>query len=100
MARRISFRGIDNQTFYILTPGGYYYNFTGTGNTLNSNHPAVIDFIVDCLRFWTIEYHIDGFRFDLASALTRAENGMPLADPPLMKMIAHDPVPGECQADR
>lgn len=88
----ISFRGIDNRTFYILTPDGYYYNFTGTGNTFNSNHPAVIDFIVDCLRYWTTEYHIDGFRFDLASALTRAENGMPLADPPLMKMIAHDPV--------
>ena len=88
----LSFRGIDNQTFYILTPEGYYYNFTGTGNTFNSNHPAVIDFIVNCLRFWTVEYHIDGFRFDLASALTRAENGMPLTDPPLMKMIAHDPI--------
>jgi glycogen operon protein len=88
----LSFRGIDNRTFYILTPEGYYYNFSGTGNTFNSNHPAVIEFILDCLRYWTIEYHIDGFRFDLASALTRAENGMPLADPPLLKMIAHDPV--------
>ncbi|MEP7290629.1 MAG: glycogen debranching protein GlgX [Chloroflexota bacterium] len=88
----ISFRGIDNKTFYILTPEGYYYNFTGTGNTFNSNHPAVIEFIVDCLRYWATEYHIDGFRFDLASALTRAENGMPLADTPLMKMLAHDPV--------
>lgn len=88
----ISFRGIDNKTFYILTPEGYYYNFTGTGNTFNSNHPAVSDFIVDCLRYWTTEYHVDGFRFDLASALTRAENGMPLADPPLMKRLAHDPV--------
>ncbi len=88
----ISFRGIDNRIFYILTPEGYYYNFTGTGNTFNSNHPAVIGFIVDCLRYWVTEYHVDGFRFDLASALTRAENGMPLADPPLMKLIAHDPV--------
>ena len=88
----ISFRGIDNRTFYILTPEGYYYNFSGTGNTFNSNHPAVIEFIVDCLRYWTTEYHIDGFRFDLASALTRAENGMPLTDPPLLKLIAHDPV--------
>ncbi len=88
----LSFRGIDNTTFYILTPEGYYYNFTGTGNTFNSNHPAVIQFIIDCLRYWTVEYHVDGFRFDLASALTRAENGMPLADPPLLKMIAHDPV--------
>ena len=88
----ISFRGIDNRTFYILTPEGYYYNFSGTGNTFNSNHPAVIEFIVDCLRYWVTEYHIDGFRFDLASALTRAETGMPLADPPLLKLIAHDPV--------
>ncbi len=88
----ISFRGIDNRTFYILTPKGYYYNFSGTGNTFNSNHPAVIEFIVDCLRYWATEYHVDGFRFDLASALTRAENGMPLADPPLLKLIAHDPV--------
>ncbi len=88
----ISFRGIDNRTFYILTPDGYYYNFSGTGNTFNSNHPAVIEFIVDCLRYWATEYHVDGFRFDLASALTRAENGMPLADPPLLKLIAHDPV--------
>ncbi len=88
----LSFRGIDNRIFYILTPEGYYYNFTGTGNTFNSNHPAVIEFILDCLRYWTAEYHVDGFRFDLASALTRAENGMPLADPPLLKMIAHDPV--------
>ncbi len=88
----ISFKGIDNKTFYILTPKGYYYNFTGTGNTLNSNHPAVIDFILDCLRYWATEYHVDGFRFDLASALTRAENGMPQSDPPLMKMIAFDPV--------
>lgn len=88
----LSFRGIDNRTYYILTPEGYYYNFTGTGNTFNSNHPAVSAFILDCLRYWAVEYHIDGFRFDLASALTRAENGMPLADPPLLKMIAHDPV--------
>ncbi len=88
----ISFRGVDNQTFYILTPEGYYYNFSGTGNTLNSNHPAVINFIVDCLRYWRTAYHIDGFRFDLASALTRAEDGMPLSDPPLMKMLARDPV--------
>lgn len=88
----LSFRGIDNRTFYILTPEGYYYNFSGTGNTFNSNHPAVIGFILDCLRYWVTDYHVDGFRFDLASALTRAENGMPLADPPLLKMIAHDPV--------
>ena len=90
----ISFRGIDNSTFYMLTPEGYYYNFSGTGNTFNCNHPAVIAFILQCLRYWVAEYHVDGFRFDLASILARAENGAPLGDPPLLKMIAHDPILG------
>jgi glycogen operon protein len=88
----ISFKGVDNKTFYMLTPEGYYFNFSGTGNTFNCNHPAVMTFIIDCLRHWVIEYHIDGFRFDLASILARAENGAPLADPPLLKNIAHDPI--------
>lgn len=90
----ISFRGIDNRNYYVLTPEGYYYNFSGTGNTFNCNHPAVIEFIVDSLRYWVTEYHIDGFRFDLAAILARAEDGSPLADPPLLKTIAHDPVLG------
>src|SRR3990172_8043252 len=67
----ISFRGIDNKTYYILTPEGYYYNFSGTGNTLNCNNPIVRGLVLDCLRYWASEYHVDGFRFDLASILGR-----------------------------
>ena len=88
----ISFKGIDNQTYYILTPEGFYYNFSGTGNTVNCNNPAVSKFIVDCLRYWVTEYHIDGFRFDLASILTRNMDGMPMSDPPLLRTIAFDPI--------
>ena len=65
----ISYRGIDNKTYYILTPDGYYYNFSGCGNTLNCNNPIVRNMILDCLRYWAAEYHVDGFRFDLASIL-------------------------------
>ncbi|MFN8530463.1 MAG: glycogen debranching protein GlgX [Anaerolineae bacterium] len=90
----ISFKGVDNQTYYMLTPEGYYYNFSGTGNTFNCNQPSVIQFIIDALRHWVIEYHVDGFRFDLATILSRREDGAPLADPPLLKMIAHDSVLG------
>ncbi len=90
----LSFKGVDNQTYYMLTPDGYYYNFSGTGNTFNCNQPAVIQFIVDALRHWVFAYHIDGFRFDLASILARREDGTPLGDPPLLKTIAHDPVLG------
>nr|PZN55864.1 MAG: glycogen debranching enzyme GlgX [Chloroflexota bacterium] len=91
----LSFKGIDNKTYYMLTPEGYYFNFSGTGNTFNANHPAVMNFIIHCLRYWVTDYHIDGFRFDLASALARAEDGTPLEDPPLMKLIAHDPILGK-----
>jgi isoamylase len=91
----LSFRGIDNKTYYILTPEGYYQNFSGTGNTFNCNHPAVIQFIIDSLRYWVTEFHIDGFRFDLAAILARSESGGPLADPPLLKHIAHDPILGK-----
>jgi isoamylase len=87
-----SFKGIDNSTYYILTPDGYYYNFSGTGNTFNCNHPTVRSFILDCLRYWVSEYHIDGFRFDLASIMTRDVDGMPLADPPVLRMMAFDPI--------
>jgi isoamylase len=93
----ISFRGIDNRTYYMLTADGHYYNFSGTGNTFNCNQPAVIQFILDSLRYWVTEYHVDGFRFDLASILARAEDGTPLNDPPLLKMIAHDPVLAGCK---
>jgi isoamylase len=88
----ISFRGLDNATYYMLTPDGGYYNFSGTGNTVNCNHPVVRDFVVDCLRYWTAEYHVDGFRFDLASILGRAPDGGVLPNPPLLEALAHDPV--------
>jgi len=90
----ISFKGIDNQVFYMLTPEGYYYNFSGTGNTFNCNHPKVRQFIVECLRYWVTEFHIDGFRFDLASIMTRDIDGMPLTDPPLLRELTDDPVLG------
>ncbi|MCM8756506.1 MAG: alpha-amylase family glycosyl hydrolase, partial [Candidatus Omnitrophica bacterium] len=67
----ISYRGIDNKTYYMLTPDGYYFNFSGCGNTLNCNNPIVRNMIVDCLRYWATDYHIDGFRFDLATILGR-----------------------------
>lgn len=90
----ISFRGIDNNIYYMLTPDGHYYNFSGCGNTINCNHPVVQQFIVDCLRYWVTGYHVDGFRFDLASILGRDENGKPLEDPPLLKRLAYDPILG------
>ncbi|HEX3647214.1 MAG TPA: glycogen debranching protein GlgX [Pseudonocardiaceae bacterium] len=93
----ISFRGLDNSTFYMLTPEGYYYNFSGTGNTVNSNNPVVRDFIVSCLRYWASEYHIDGFRFDLAAIMDRDQEGVPLANPPLIEALAHDPVLRDCK---
>ncbi len=88
----ISFRGIDNKTWYLLNENGEYLNYSGTGNSLNCNHPVVARMIVDCLRFWVTEYHIDGFRFDLASILTRGQDGAPLASPPVVEAIAKDPV--------
>lgn len=93
----ISFRGIDNRTYYILTPDGYYYNFSGCGNTLNCNHPVVRNMVLDCLRYWASEYHVDGFRFDLASILGRDQNGAPLSNPPLLESLAYDPVLSKCK---
>jgi isoamylase len=90
----ISFRGLDNQTYYMLTPDGFYYNFSGCGNTFNCNNPVVRGFVVECLRHWVSEYHIDGFRFDLASILGRAPNGAPLSNPPLLESLAGDPILG------
>lgn len=90
----LCFRGLDNRTYYMLTPDGQYYNFSGCGNTLNCNHPVVRDFVINCLRYWVVEYHIDGFRFDLASILGRAQDGTPLANPPLLEALALDPVLG------
>ena len=93
----ISFRGIDNRTYYLLTPEGDYYNFSGCGNTMNCNHAVVRDLILDCLRYWVSSYHIDGFRFDLASILTRDEKGAPMLTPPLLESLARDPVLGDCK---
>jgi glycogen operon protein len=93
----ISFRGLDNKTYYMLTPEGYYYNFSGCGNTLNCNHPVVRVFVLDCLRYWASEYHIDGFRFDLASILGRDPQGVPLANPPLLENLAFDPILAKCK---
>ena len=93
----ISFRGIDNRTYYLLKPDGGYYNFSGCGNTMNCNHAVVRSMILDCLRYWVSMFHIDGFRFDLASILTRDENGAPMVTPPLLESIARDPVLGDCK---
>lgn len=93
----ISYRGIDNAEYYILTPEGYYYNFSGCGNTLNCNNPIVRDMVIESLRYWASEYHIDGFRFDLASILGRAPSGAPLPNPPLLESLAHDPILGKCK---
>src|SRR3954447_4327042 len=93
----ISFRGLDNQTYYMLTPEGYYFNFSGTGNTLNCNNPIVRNMVIDCLRYWASEYHIDGFRFDLAAILGRDADGTPLANPPLLESLAYDPILAKCK---
>jgi glycogen operon protein len=90
----LSFRGLDNKVYYLLTPDGRYLNFSGCGNTLNCNHPVVRDFVLDCLRYWVAEYHIDGFRFDLASILGRDQDGRPLPNPPLLEALAADAVLG------
>lgn len=86
------FKGIDNRIYYMLTPEGNYYNFSGCGNTLNCNHPVVQQMILECLRHWVIHYRVDGFRFDLASILGRNEDGTPLLQPPLLRNLAEDPV--------
>ena len=93
----VSFRGIDNSTYYMLAPDGSYYNFSGCGNTLNCNHPVVRDMVVNSLRYWASYYRIDGFRFDLASVLGRDMAGEPLPNPPLLEALAFDPILGKCE---
>jgi glycogen operon protein len=89
----LNFRGLDNQIYYMLEEDNVHYkNYSGTGNTLNCNHPVVRDYILDCLRHWVIDMHVDGFRFDLASILGRDEQGNLLNNPPLLERIAEDPV--------
>ncbi|KAI3845766.1 hypothetical protein MKW98_016525 [Papaver atlanticum] len=107
----LSFRGIDNNVYYMLAPKGEFYNYSGCGNTFNCNHPVARQFILDCLRYWVTEVHIDGFRFDLASIMTRSSSlwdavnvfgnpiegdllttGTPLDSPPLIDMLSNDPI--------
>ena len=89
----LSFRGVDNSTYYILEADrSRYANYTGTGNTLNANHPIVRRMIVDSLRYWVETMHVDGFRFDLASILARDASGQPLPNPPVLWDIESDPV--------
>jgi isoamylase len=87
-----SFRGLDNTTYYILEQDrSRYANYSGTGNTLNANHPVVRRMIVDSLRYWVQEMHVDGFRFDLASILARDSSGQPMSNPPVLWDIESDP---------
>jgi glycogen operon protein len=89
----LSWRGLDNRIYYLLEEDKrFYLDYTGTGNTIKADHPVVRDLILDALRYWVVEMHVDGFRFDLASVLGRDEDGDLLADPPLLERIAHDPV--------
>lgn len=87
-----SFKGIANNIYYMLTPSGDYLNFSGCGNTFNCNHAIVRDFIRESLRYWVKEMHVDGFRFDLASILTRRSDGKPIKTPPLIDAISNDPI--------
>jgi len=88
----LSFRGLDNEAYYLLErERRYYSNYSGTGNTLNANNPIVRRMILDSLRYWVSEMHVDGFRFDLASILSRDEQGVPLLDPPILFDIETDP---------
>jgi glycogen operon protein len=89
----LCFRGLDNTIYYLLDDGGRHYkNYSGCGNTLNCNHPLLREFIIDCLHYWVIEMHVDGFRFDLASILGRDQEGRILENPPLIERIAENPV--------
>jgi glycogen operon protein len=89
----VSFKGIDNQIYYLLEENKRFYrNYAGTGNTVNCNHPVVRDFILDSLRYWVTECHVDGFRFDLASILGRDQVGQLLENPPIVERIAEDPI--------
>ncbi len=89
----LSFKGLENRVYYMLENGGRTYrNFSGCGNTLNGNHPIVREMIFNCLRHWVHNYHVDGFRFDLASILSRNRQGELVPNPPLLESIAEDPL--------
>jgi isoamylase len=89
----LSFKGLENKVYYMMGNGGSFYrNFTGCGNTVNGNHPIVREMLFLCLRHWVQTYHIDGFRFDLASILSRNRNGEIIPNPPVVELIAEDPL--------
>ncbi len=88
----LSFKGLENQVYYILSQGKHYCNYSGCGNTINGNHPVVREMIFHCLRHWVHNYHIDGFRFDLASILSRDRSGNLVPNPPMVEWIAEDPL--------
>lgn len=88
----LSFRGLDKSAYYMINAEGAYLNFSGCGNTLNCNHPVTLELILEALRYWVTEMHVDGFRFDLASILTRSDNGTPLGNAPIVEAISNDPI--------
>ncbi|MBP3736408.1 MAG: glycogen debranching enzyme [Lachnospiraceae bacterium] len=88
----INFKGLDNNVFYMMDGQHRYMNFSGCGNTVRCNDPRVQDYILECLRYWVIEYHISGFRFDLASIMTRDVDGRPMQNPPIIERIVNDPI--------
>lgn len=90
--RTYCFRGLDNGLYYMLGPNGTYLNYTGCGNTLNCNHPVVRNLLLNCLRYWVGDMHVDGLRFDLASVFGRDSAGNVLVEPPVVEMIAEDSV--------
>jgi isoamylase len=90
--RTFSFRGLDNELYYLLGPDGSYLNYSGCGNTLNCNHPVVRQLLMNCLRFWVADMHVDALRFDLASVLGRDYEGNVLVNPPVIELIAEDSV--------
>ncbi|MBU2513046.1 glycogen debranching protein GlgX [bacterium] len=90
--KTISFKGLENSVYYILDDAGDYRNFSGCGNTMNCNHPVVIKMILDSLRYFVVEMHVDGFRFDLASIFSRGKDGEVIFNPPILEMIAKDPI--------
>ncbi|MEQ8210816.1 MAG: glycogen debranching protein GlgX [Lacipirellulaceae bacterium] len=92
MGPTVSFKGLENQVYYMLTEDGHYKNYSGCGNTVNGNHPICREMIFHCLRHWVYNYHIDGFRFDLASILSRNRHGELVPNPPLVELIAEDPM--------
>ena len=86
------FKGLENKVYYMLNENGTYKNFSGCGNTVNGNHPVMREMIFHCLRHWVHNYHVDGFRFDLASILSRNRYGEIVPNPPLVELIAEDPM--------